>query len=283
MEFIVPAELNPQNQWQIELMIEGFKVLGLQDKLVVCLATDDPKSFIPEMTKNLSAHRNVMLIRNHGAARGFEPLNRLYGVRAAILDGRVGETFFVLEPDMVPCRVPTVDTSVACCTYQFDPNFFLEVINVNTPTKRHFGFEPGEVGNDSWACAGPLMCFHGFPVEFFEEVIKESESYVYRQFYDTGSAWDRSVQSATNMVMHRHLGRFTARALYDMECNLMSDRLATFIHYETGFPPLFTKSMFPYSSPQRFSLGNPFKTLSQYAPTQPFQYLSQIATQYLRG
>lgn len=283
MKFIVPAELNPQNQWQIELMIQGFKLIGLEESLVVCLATDDPNSFIPEMTKNLSTHRNIMLVPNTGARRGFEPLNRLYGVRSALLDGRLGDTFFVLEPDMVPCRIPSTSEITPNCSYQFDPNFFLEVINVNTPTKRHFGLEPAEVRNDQWACAGPLMCFSGFPPEFFDELIFESEQYVYRQFYDSGVAWDRSVQSATNYVMHKHLGSFSAIASYDLECNLMSDKLATFIHYETGFPPLFTKSMFAYKPPHYLSLGNPFRTLSQYAPTPPFQYLSQLATQYLRS
>ena len=33
MDFFVSTELTPQNQWQLELMIESFKTIGLEDKL----------------------------------------------------------------------------------------------------------------------------------------------------------------------------------------------------------------------------------------------------------
>ena len=40
MKYFVSATLSPQVQWQLELMIESFKSLGIEDKLFIYLAVD---------------------------------------------------------------------------------------------------------------------------------------------------------------------------------------------------------------------------------------------------
>ena len=283
MDFFVAAELTPQNQWQLELMIESFKALNIQDNLLICFCTDSADNFIPEMTKNLSVHKNTMLIRNFGQLRGCNELNKLYAIKAAIKEKRLGEKFFVLEPDMTICSEPIVDTNESSCHFQVDPTFVPEFINQHTNLKKYFDMEPNEIESNQWSSADFPMCFVQFPYEFFDQLIAEAEDYIFKQLYYEDKVWDRSINAILNIALYKHIGKYNAIANFDYKCSLHSKVVNKFIHYEHGYQPLFHKNMFPFNPPFYFSLGNPFKTLTEYSPTPPFQVLSNLAQKYLKN
>ena len=282
MDFLVPTELTPQNQWQLELMIESFKSLNIEDKLLICFCSDSADNFIPDMTKNLSTHSNTMLIRNLGMTRGYTNLNKLYAIKAAIEEKRVGKKFFVLEPDMVICSTPKIETNESSCHFQVDPNFVPEFINQHTNLEKYFDIQPNAIESNQWASADSPMCFVDFPIEFFDELISKAEDYIYKQFYYDGKIWDRSINAVINVALYKYIGKYNAFANFDYKCSLHSKVLCNFIHYEHGYHPLFHKNMFPFKPPHFFSLGNPFKTLAEYAPTTSFQFISNLAQKYLK-
>ncbi len=283
MDFLVAAELNPQNQWQIELMIESFNALNAQDKLLVCLCSDVADNFIPDMTKNISKHSNTMLIRNFGQLRGYSELNKLYAIRAAIEQKRIGKKFFVLNPDMILCHMPTVESDDnASCHFQVDPTFVPELIDQNTDLQSYFNIKANSISSNQWASADTPICFCNFPIEFFEELIFDAEKYIYNQFYKNEKIWNRSIQTLFNIALYKYMGNFSAYAKYEFKCTLHSKVINNFIHYEHGYQPIFHKNMFKFTPPYYFSLGNPFKTLAEYSPTPTFQLISKLAQMYLR-
>lgn len=283
MEFFVSVELTPQIQWQIELMIESFNALNMQDKLLICFCSDSADDFIPDMVKNLGNHVNTMLIRNLGKTRGHTDLNKLYGIKTALEQKRLGKKFFVLEPDMVICSPPKIETNEISCHFQVDPTFVPEFINEHTDLEKYFNIQPNAIESNQWSAAGSPICFVDFPVEFFDQMILDAEDYVYKQFYYNEKVWNRSMQVIMNMTLYRYIGKYyNAYASFDYKSSLHSKTVNNFIHYEHGYQPLFHKNMFPYKPPHFLSLGNPFKTLAEYSPTPAFQFISNLSKQYLK-
>ena len=57
MDFLVIAEDIPYYQWQIELLIESFKIQGLQDKLIIYLVKTNES--VDAIKININNHKNV--------------------------------------------------------------------------------------------------------------------------------------------------------------------------------------------------------------------------------
>jgi hypothetical protein len=55
MDYFVSIENTPYDLWQIELLIESFKINHLEDSLVIGMAGPNPL-----LTKNLLAHKRIM-------------------------------------------------------------------------------------------------------------------------------------------------------------------------------------------------------------------------------
>ena len=71
MQFVTIAENKPYFQWQIELLIESFKLLNLQDNLHIFLIDKNQKKF----SKNLDNHKNCYYIQNKSPKFGFNYYN----------------------------------------------------------------------------------------------------------------------------------------------------------------------------------------------------------------
>jgi len=283
MDFLVCSELNPQNQWQLELMIESFRSINAQDRLVICFTTNDGTKFMPEMTKNLSSHQNTMLIPDFGSIKGYHGFNKLFGIITAMREKRVGNKFVLLEPDMVICRVPKVAESDRSCTYQTNNSFTIDMVNDQSGLLESINSDIESFEKKNWPRAVTPMIFTNFPIEFFEELVSIMENYVYKQYLNKGKVWDGTVNAVFNLGLHKHIGEYNPYPIYDLACSMHANKLGYFVNYHDGFMPMFHKNMFPYTPPNFFSLGNPFKVLSQYSPTQAFQYMSGLAQLYLQA
>lgn len=283
MDFLVCSELNPQSQWQLELMIESFRSLSIQDRLVVCFTTNDGNNIMPEMTKNLSSHSNTMLMPDFGTIKGYHGFNKLFGIITAMREKRVGKKFVLLDPDMVICKVPKVPDNNRFCAYQTDSSFTIDMVDNESGLLEIVNSDLDSFQKKNWPMASTPMIFTNFPVEFFEELVSLMEAYVYKQYLKNDKVWDGTTNAIFNLGLHRHIGEYNPYPIYDLSCSMQANKLGCFINYRDGFMPMFHKSMFPYTPPNFFSLGNPFKILSQYAPTQAFQYMSALAQLYLQA
>lgn len=283
MDFLVCSELNPQNQWQLELMIESFRSINAQDRLVVCFTTNDGNNIMPEMTKNLSSHQNTMLIPDFGILKGYSGFNKLFGIITAMREKRVGNKFTVLEPDMVICRIPKLPDNDRSCTYQTDNSFTIDMVDEESNILDFVKSDLDSFKKKNWPRATTPMIFNNFPVEFFEELVGIMDGYVYKQYLRNDKVWSGTVNAVFNLGLYNHIGEYNPYPIYDLSCSMQANKLGCFVNYKDGFMPMFHKSMFPYTPPNFFSLGNPFKVLSQYAPTQAFQYMSALAQLYLQA
>lgn len=96
MEFLTIVENKPYYQWQIELLIESFKLLNLQDSLHVFFIEKGQAKF----KKNISKHKNCFYIKNRSSKFGFN----YYNFHEAILlfkKNNPNKNFCIIDPDLV--------------------------------------------------------------------------------------------------------------------------------------------------------------------------------------
>jgi len=282
MKFFVSTGLSPQVQWQLELMIESFKYSNINDDLVICFATDSSDNLMKEMTKNLGNHKATMLMRDYGSERDYDGFNEIFGIITAMKEKKLGNQFFVLEPDMVIYRIPKLPENDRCCQYQVDPSFTIEAAEKETGIFSLLDIDIKTINKNNWPMATAPIGFSYMPVEFFEKMLVIADEYVYRQYIKNDNLCPKTMQAILNLTISKFLGEINAYPIFDLSCNMRATNIGNFIHYKEGFHPMFHKSMFPYTTSKFFSLGNPFKVLSQYAPTPAFQHMSNIAQRYLR-
>ena len=68
MDFLVIAEDIPYYQWQIELLIESFKLQGLQDKLIIYLVRTTES--VDAIKININKHENVIYYNSESLKTG---------------------------------------------------------------------------------------------------------------------------------------------------------------------------------------------------------------------
>jgi len=68
MDFLVIAEDIPYYQWQIELLIESFKIQGLQDKLIIYLVKTNES--VDAIKININNHKNVFYYNSESLKTG---------------------------------------------------------------------------------------------------------------------------------------------------------------------------------------------------------------------
>lgn len=281
MDFFVSTELTPQNQWQLELMIESFKTIGLEDKLLICIASREDSKLLPEFSSNINNHARKFVHTNIGEVRGFEPLNKLYAVSFAMKDKALSDQFVMLDLDSIIFSKPQDIQDQVFCRFQIDPYFTPEFIDGKTGFKEHFGIDPKELTSEKWPSAYGTMFFGGFPSEFFDETINLCEQYIFNQIKSGKEPWSESVNAAMNVQLHKYVGKYNALGTYELDCDLFSNHPKSFISYRNGYMPIFSKNMFGFKPPEYFSFGNPFKVLSEYSPTMAFMRMSNVAKSYL--
>jgi len=68
MDFLVIAEDIPYYQWQIELLIESFKIQGLQDKLIIYLVKTNES--VDAIKININNHKNIFYYNSESLKTG---------------------------------------------------------------------------------------------------------------------------------------------------------------------------------------------------------------------
>ena len=115
MKYFVSIENINYHRWQVELLIESFKRLSIEEDLIISIAsnTDLP---IKKFTRNLTLHKNKFSHENHGKKIGYLPANKLLGFYLAVKGGLISKEFTILHPDMVLVQVvppTTLDYSMS--------------------------------------------------------------------------------------------------------------------------------------------------------------------------
>lgn len=276
MDYFVNIEDTPYDHWQLELLIESFKILNLEDKLLVAV-TSSTQNPIEEFLYNFRQHKRVINYPNIGAARGYNQLNRYYCLSACLEQGLLTQPFTLLEPDMI-LNIPIQEYSQNI-VLQLDPFFNLEYINSQFDITKYLEIIKNPI---KWIELGSTMVFKDVPISFFKSLPSLIEELAIKQIELSGKIFEDTdkIAMTINLMMSHNL---SINCVYDLEVPLVGHEInRNIIHYEHGLPPFFNKKMFQFKSPINFAMGtyNPILAIGKETSTPATLVVSGITNEY---
>jgi hypothetical protein len=218
--YFVSIENTPYHHWQIELLIESFRLHGLEERLFVAIA-DSPSNSSP---KNLTSHKLCALHANYGS------LNKITSLISSLESGKLKQPFVLLHPDMVLYKPIPMEHPENIVFHTAEPD---EALKASLEDKIHPILEGKGLSRDflPWLPVGATMYFKDVPLDFFKRV----HGWMYF-FKNEKAAWILS--------MYEHLGMLSM-AGRQFESNLWHTNVdLPIIHYSGGFPPFFHKGAY---------------------------------------
>jgi len=261
MKYFVSIENNVYSHWQIELLIESFKLHGIENDLMIAVAENEnpcPDWFV----KNITAHQNKFKHHNYGNQRKHRRLNKLYALYAATKSKLIEPPFVLLHPDMI--LLNPIKTSESC-NILYDKNdsndFFIETIKNKV--------------NGPWMDIGCSITFLDCPVSLFERAFIHMDDLVSKNVIS------RNIEKiAWNFAIYDQK-IFTAKQTYKEISLLNADLNGDIIHYRHGLPPVFTKKNYLYAEPSYFSASeHPYKILLKHDVSPVMGYVKKVVKSY---
>jgi len=288
MQYFVSSENTSYFYWQLELLIESFKILGMEDKLVIAMAENDCQK-IGGFSANLVRHGNKFVHPNEGRERGYLPLNRISSLRYALAYGFLKFPFALIHADMVmrrPLEEPRGEFPIVTLNNLEDyPAAEEEAIKGEIRANLNTLAEANEIPVDSL----PTVPFFSAPVVFNEPFKHISEVFFSRvqtnmvdmvgrrgaDFPCEKAAWELTL--AESFQYCSVSGKFmSASILFDSED-------VNFLHYKTGIPPVFHKKFYRYEDGNSFSGQGPYETLMENNPTVSTDYVQRVIKSYVNS
>ena len=139
MHFLVIAEDIPYNQWQIELLIESFKIQNLQENLFLYLIKTE--NSVDAIKENINQHDNVTYYNSNKLKTG--SLN--FDFHECILDYKIknpSQDFIILDTDTLLNKLNYLDFKSQNIVYQIEQekNEELDLIFKFARSKYNFSF-----------------------------------------------------------------------------------------------------------------------------------------------
>ena len=278
MDYFVSIENIPYHRWQLELLIESFKMHDLQDKLLVAIAENNEPQY-GGFARNMMDHERKFIHENYGKSHGCKELNKPYALLSALSNNFLSQPFVVLHPDMVLYKPFKMEGQ----------NNFLFSVESETPALRQ-RLQPyiekvvaGRAGDTSalpWLSANCLCAFNSVSMAFFTRVMHHMEV-----FLQDHSDWEDIPQAAWITALYEQYGLALIQGGF-YECPLVFNvediPNACVIHYRFGVPPYFSKKHFRLENSVQFSLSptNPLDVLEQYDNTTAMEFMSEVVKSY---
>lgn len=277
MQYFVSIENTSYFYWQVELLIESFKMQGLEKDLIIAVAEDDsPK--IPRFSHNIVRHPNLMFHHNEGVEKGYKPYNRLYSIIAALRQGVLKPPFTLIHSDMVMVKpVTTGDTNVV---FHMVPDGSVDAATRPYVVKLA---EDNELDANELP---PRLTFNG-PIIFDEKVTEEvfwrARIRMEEILRDCDDGFPAE-KVAWSIAFYEMLPTLSFSGQY-LCCQLVEplEKLdVPFVHYQYGVPPVFHKKHFSWNKPN-LSMGvNPYELLLEHNPTVASNHLQRVIRSYMK-
>jgi len=270
MDFFVSIENTPYFHWQTELLIESFKMHGMEDNLVIAIAENDEPNYA-NFTKNLLSHERKFFLPNFG-----KHLNRFRSMMAALENDFISLPFTLIHPDMVlvkPFDLPK-DCSVLFSSELFDPIIAERIEPHIQGVIKQTGFErdfvPGIIP------LGDVLCFANVKEDFLNQMLTRTSELLEKH----GEDWNVAKAGITlAMYDFLNLNRGYTYRPEPLESSLLHEEVANFIHYKHGLPPAFSKLHYAYETPLTFA-ADPFHMLLENNPTENTGYMQKVVRAY---
>jgi hypothetical protein len=292
VEYLVSIEDSPHHHWQADLLIESFRLLGLEKSLLVAMADRVGPELGRRFGKNLVDHGRVFRHMNYGRTRNMPGLNKPFAAHLAVAERLITQPFCLIDPDMV--LVEPVPEPVEHLTFQVRPTFTREYAEANgvgaadhvsaVLKARKWPDQP------LWLPLGSVMTFRDVPGDLFIRAISWAERLEYERLCRClregreGVPWRHTPRCGWVMALIEYSGVLGVRAADGYETHLVEHgKKACFVHYTHGLPPHWSKHMYRYDSGVDFSMGgsDPFAALFEHNPTSATEHLRRVARSYL--
>lgn len=252
INYFVSAENIAYHHWQIELLIESFKMLDLQNSLTIALAESQEKPYV-DYTRNLSSHKKVFTHENVGRKNNCLSFNRIYSLYFALFQKIIEQPLVIIHPDTILLK-PFEERS-----YDFifqreeieQPKELLEFVN-----------SIKSANNAEWYPLGDTIFLRNIPLEFFRRVLE-----IANYLKDEKLGWI--------LALMEYYGHFSCYGTSEIESILLDNDLKYLIHYKHGLPPFFNKQMFRFEQ-NTIGMGNPYDIIMQHNSSNATVYLQKV-------
>lgn len=288
MQYFVSAENTSYFYWQLELLIESFAILGVQDSLVIGMAENDSQK-IGGFSSNLVRHANKFIHPNEGRHMGYLPLNRVGSIRYALAYGLLKFPFALIHADMVMRRpLPEPEEGAPAIVLN---NFEDYPISEEEVVKKEIAVDLKALADERGVTAEdlPKVPFLSPPIIFNGSFGSVSDVFFARlqnnmmkiaerrgpSFPCEKAAWELTL---TESFQHCSVvGKFLASPL------LFDSDDANFIHYRTGIPPMFHKKFYRYDDSVYLAGQGPYDTLLEHNPSLGTDFVQRVIRSYADG
>jgi hypothetical protein len=254
MDYFVTVTPNYDSFWQIELLIQSFKMLHQQDRLLIGIVGSVdalPPNLLQHERKIYFSDYNSQFQRNHPA------INKIVGIVAAQNNHLLDSHFVMMHSDMILVQPISEERNQ---NIVFHPH----------PVKQEI-IKTMNLSPDMWLGFGGVAKFDSVPPKFFERVLLAAESLL----NNYGPNWPAAL-AAWSVASQEYRQLLTFAGAY-FEAGLTSTVLLPVIHYQNGYPPIFSKRT--YNSIIRFA-QEPYDCLLSFNPTFNTDYIQNVIRSY---
>jgi hypothetical protein len=267
MDYLVSIEYTNYHLWQIELLIQSFKKLGIEDSLVIAIALNHIDQLVD--CPNLINHPRKFMHFNMGREYSL-PINRMLAATIAIDKSLITQPFAIIHADMILqtpiCKTPDKFGILLSHDIVDDP----ETLAILNPCLKQIREESPIIP------FGPVTVFNEIPIEFFFNAMQCLATLL-------PSHPKKAETIAWLLTLHTYFGKIK----YDSEAfaDYMTQNTfhANFIHYKYGLSPTFNKLYFYTQGAITMYYENPYEAILQQEPsTLAIRYFQSVVKDYLK-
>jgi hypothetical protein len=270
MQYLVSIENTSYFYWQIELLIESFKMKGLEDKLVIAVAENhSPKN--PQYTKNISKHKNQFIHVNVGEQFGFLPLNKIFATIVALQTKRIEHPFALIHPDMVLFQ--ELEERPENIVFNVDPKT-AQTIERLKPYLDNLAQNSGLETIPENLFMGGILQFNDLDPTFYHRVHQWMQWFILQHKDEN---WDIA-KGAWLLSAYERLGTYSYLGLR-LEGQLFENiDCPPFVHYGEGLMPIFSKAYYKDTDIQLHE--GPYNSLLRHITSEAAEHLHDVIESY---
>jgi hypothetical protein len=254
VDYLTIIQNTPFFHWQTELLIESFKLLNMQDNLVIGVVPSNKKSLV--CTKNLKDHKRKFQSDKYPS--DFLPINQAYLTYVALKKEIIKQPFALIHSDTIIVQpLNLIENNISFSVNPFILQDFKKF--------------------DKILPLGGICQFNDVPIIFFERVMYNTNQLINKLDADlvNRAAWMQT------LAEYNAKGKVEGIPIeVKMWENLTKE--SSFIHYSKGYPPFFNKKMFSFNFNFSMSADNVFNVLEnpENDITTSTHYIQQLIKLY---
>jgi hypothetical protein len=283
MKYFVSVDKCAFHDWQLELLLESFNTLSLENDL--CLATTTNSSNRYPFVSNIKNHKIIYQYEDVGKLKGFRPINELFQLTTFIKDNIISMPLVVLRPHMViKQKIEQVIKNDKSRAFIFgsDPYFTFTKAVENCGEFWECCDNDENYYRNNWFRLGSVFVLTGMPDWIVNKVIKVAESLLIHQISKSLIPWSETCRLAWIITMNDLKNNIEIIHDETLSSIMNEGKNTVFVDYEHGLPPDFNRLMYKFEPPLGLSLGDPIEALSHMISTPNAHFISKLCHQILK-